>query len=168
MLSVMVVALSWDQGKEPPAPQMAPIQLSRIPSHGAPPVRSRVSEAPGISKMTTVADSPSPGSAPASSSPVTGTPHADSDAMPQYRTNPFPSYPESARRRHQEGTVILSVRVSTTGTPLDVTLKTSSGISALDTAAITTVRLWTFSPARRGTQTVESWVEIPIYFRIKT
>jgi periplasmic protein TonB len=42
----------------------------------------------------------------------------------------------------------------------------SSGISRLDDAALAAVKRWRFVPAKRGAQTVESWVLVPIEFEL--
>lgn len=61
-------------------------------------------------------------------------------ARPDYRKNPEPPYPLAARRRRQEGVVLLSVKVSAQGRAVRVELKQSSGVSVLDEAAIQAVR----------------------------
>jgi outer membrane biosynthesis protein TonB len=48
-------------------------------------------------------------------------------AKPNYLKNPEPSYPPLARRRHQEGLVLLAVKVTAQGPPAEVALKQSSG-----------------------------------------
>lgn len=83
-----------------------------------------------------------------------------------YLNNPPPRYPEKARLRKQQGTVLLDVRVKTDGKPRDIRIAKSSGHHSLDQAALQTVRLWEFVPARRGSKHVEANVEIPITFRI--
>ena len=83
-----------------------------------------------------------------------------------YLNNPPPRYPEKARLRKQQGTVLLDVRVKTDGKPRDIRVAKSSGHHSLDQAALQTVRLWEFVPARRGSKHVEANVEIPITFRI--
>lgn len=83
-----------------------------------------------------------------------------------YRRNPSPEYPEVSRRRGEEGTVILRVRVNKKGRPLTVNVQESSGYSRLDRAAKKTVRNWEFTPAKHAGVTVESTVLVPVQFRI--
>ncbi len=83
-----------------------------------------------------------------------------------YLNNPAPEYPRSARKRGQEGTVLLDVRVSTAGTPKQVLLERSSGHHLLDRAALAAVQNWKFVPARRGSKLIEANVVVPIEFRI--
>lgn len=80
--------------------------------------------------------------------------------------NPKPHYPLAARRRGIEGQVLLVALVKADGSCAQVTIKQSSGHGELDTAALETVRRWRFIPARRGDTAVESWVEVPITFRL--
>ena len=80
--------------------------------------------------------------------------------------NPAPSYPASARRRGQEGRVLLRVEVLTNGNVGSVALEKSSGIDSLDTAALDTVRRWRFRPARKNGQSVTATVQVPIRFAL--
>ncbi len=84
-----------------------------------------------------------------------------------YLNNPPPDYPREARRRGEEGTVWLRVLVSASGHPSEVSLHKSSGSSALDRAGLDTVRHWTFSPARQGSQAVAQSVTVPLRFRLE-
>jgi protein TonB len=84
-----------------------------------------------------------------------------------YLDNPPPRYPEKARLRKQEGTVLLDVRISTDGTSEDVRVLSSSGYALLDRAALEAVRQWRFVPAKRGSQLIEANVEVPIKFQIQ-
>jgi protein TonB len=49
---------------------------------------------------------------------------------------------------------------------LEIKIVASSGVRALDAAAIAGVGRWTFAPARNGAEAVESWMDIPIRFRL--
>jgi protein TonB len=88
------------------------------------------------------------------------------NAYAAYKKNPEPTYPRAARRRGQEGTVLLTVRVSATGHALEVKVKQSSGFRSLDEAAVQAVEDWEFEPARVNTRRVESDVEVPVQFRL--
>jgi protein TonB len=87
-------------------------------------------------------------------------------SQPDYRHNPEPPYPLAARRRRQEGVVLLSVKVSAQGRALRVELKQSSGVIVLDKAAIQAVRGWEFSPAQVGSAPVDSEIEVPVRFKL--
>jgi len=84
-----------------------------------------------------------------------------------YLRNPVPPYPSVSRRRGEEGTVVLRVRVSAEGTAEHIEIKTTSGSSRLDEAAQRTVRSWKFVPAKRAGTPLESWVLVPIVFRLE-
>lgn len=86
-------------------------------------------------------------------------------ARPDYGVNPKPSYPMLARRRGDQGVVLLRVHVRADGSVMTAEIKQSSGSSLLDEAAVQTVReSWRFIPARLNSAPVESWVEVPIRF----
>ncbi len=89
------------------------------------------------------------------------------DREPAYSYNPKPAYPRSARRRGQEGTVLLRVEVLANGRVGEVVVDTSSGYESLDEAAVKAVRRWRFSPARRGSARVNCWVRVPVKFDLK-
>lgn len=84
-----------------------------------------------------------------------------------YLSNPPPTYPLSARRRGIEGTVLVRAEVAAGGECQRVELKKSSGSDALDQAALEAVKKWRFVPAKRGSQAVVAWVEVPITFKLE-
>jgi protein TonB len=88
-------------------------------------------------------------------------------ARPRYKRSPQPAYPLEARRRRQQGTVLLAVQVDATGRPESVAVATSSGFAALDAAAVAAVKGWEFEPARRDGEAVDSRVEVPIRFELR-
>jgi periplasmic protein TonB len=81
--------------------------------------------------------------------------------------NPKPPYPLAARRRSQEGRVLISVFVRADGTCGEARLRKTSGFQLLDSSALQTVREWRFIPARRGDTAVETWVDVPVTFRLE-
>ena len=84
-----------------------------------------------------------------------------------YLRNPAPPYPQMSRRMGEEGKVILRVRVTPEGTAGNVEVRTSSGSQRLDDSALRTVRNWRFIPAKRGATAIESWVLVPIIFKLE-
>ena len=84
-----------------------------------------------------------------------------------YLQNPLPRYPVEARRAGEQGTVMLRVLVSREGRAARVELDQSSGSPQLDAAARETVKAWRFTPARRGGETIESWIVVPVVFRLE-
>jgi protein TonB len=89
------------------------------------------------------------------------------EAKPNYLKNPEPDYPEVARRRHQEGLVLLAVKVTAEGRAERVEINKSSGFALLDNAAVAAVRAWEFQPARIGSLALESQIEVPVRFELK-
>lgn len=83
-----------------------------------------------------------------------------------YLNNPPPQYPASARRRKQQGVVMVDVLVAASGKPKHLTIGKSSGIDVLDEAALAAVRKWMFVPAKRGSEIIEASVRVPIKFRL--
>jgi protein TonB len=81
----------------------------------------------------------------------------------QYR----PTYPASARNLGIQGTTLLHVLVADDGRVAEVVVKQSAGHADLDRAAIDAVRRWRFEPARRGTEPVEMWVQLPFEFKLR-
>ena len=88
-------------------------------------------------------------------------------AQAGYLDNPIPEYPERARRQGWQGTVLLNVLVSAEGKPQKIEITDSSGFEILDHAARAAVMRWRFHPARYGDTPLESWVRVPIVFRLR-
>jgi TonB family protein len=84
----------------------------------------------------------------------------------RYSDTPKPAYPESARRENRQGRVLLRVLIDDQGKTKSVEVNRSSGHDALDGAAAEAIERWRFYPARAGETAVESWVSIPIDFRL--
>jgi len=88
-------------------------------------------------------------------------------AYPRYQSNTPPSYPGLARKRGQEGTVILQVLVNEQGRVDDLEIEISSGFGQLDRAALSAVRKWSFEPGRQGEERIAMWVRVPVTFKLK-
>jgi periplasmic protein TonB len=138
--------------KAPPAPALA---LSE----------PRADERRSFAVGTSVAE-PAPATAAEAASPavVAVTPASVNAA---YLHNPLPRYPATARRAGEQGTVMLRVLVSRDGSAVRVEIDKSSGSPHLDAAARETVKAWRFTPARRGAEAIESWVVVPVVFRLE-
>ncbi len=78
-----------------------------------------------------------------------------------------PGYPETARRNKVEGRVMLDVQINSNGRVGSVRVFSSSGSRVLDSTAISAVKRWSFSPARKGGKPVSSQVRVPFRFSIK-
>jgi len=84
----------------------------------------------------------------------------------RYRDTPRPDYPDQARRQGEEGRVVLRVLVDDRGTAKAVEVSRSSGSESLDQAARSAVKRWRFHPAHKGDRPIESWVNVPVDFRL--
>lgn len=141
----------------------------------SPPARPAADEVPAPAPPAPVPHLPSPlpGGAPAERTPppVAVAPKespptvaASFDAA--YLHNPAPAYPNGSRRRGEQGRVVLRVQVHADGSAGAVDVAESSGHERLDAAARETVRGWRFAPARRGDSPVDSWLRVPVVFRL--
>jgi len=83
-----------------------------------------------------------------------------------YAYSPKPEYPDTARKDGKEGRVVLRVLVDEEGKSKLVEVNDSSGSAILDSAATAAIKRWRFSPAHYGNKAVESWVRVPIEFRL--
>ena len=148
----------------PAARQPAPaqVQAPALPSPAAP---REAEAAPGPLSSTP------PAPAAASSSATAGSSQEAAVSAPRfdvaYLHNPKPPYPLLARRRGDEGRVVLRVQVSAAGLAEQVQLHRSSGNDSLDEAALNTVRNWRFVPAQRGDTPVAASVLVPITFKLE-
>lgn len=152
------------QSVEKPAPK-APVQKQ---IEQAKPVHQAVSKPVQQAEPTeNVIPTPAPKAAePVSKPSQENLPVTTAKGYAGYLSNPAPEYPDIALDRGWEGAVMLRVKVSTTGSPLEINIKTGSGKKALDDAAVRTVKRWKFSPAMRGSTPIEGWVDVPIQFKL--
>ncbi|MFC1811829.1 energy transducer TonB [Thermodesulfobacteriota bacterium] len=89
------------------------------------------------------------------------------EARPLYQQNPKPKYPRIATKRGYQGTVLLNVLVNRNGSVDDLRVSTSSGYAILDKAAMKSVKDWLFVPGKRGNETADMWVVIPVRFQLE-
>ncbi|MSO55773.1 MAG: energy transducer TonB [Acidobacteria bacterium] len=75
-------------------------------------------------------------------------------------------YTEDARRRNIEGEVLLEIVVRRDGSVGEVTLRNGLD-SGLNSRAITAVKQWRFSPAKRMGQPVDVVVEVAVEFKLR-
>jgi protein TonB len=164
----------------PPLPQAPPVDEPDPDMAAAPPTPPTPEPTPPEPPKITPPTPPTPKVVQAtpergdSSSPNPGkdavSAHSDSGAIltvkPDYLSNPAPDYPESCRRRKEEGLVVLDVIVGTGGRAESVSLHSSSGFADLDRSATTAVATWRFRPATLAGVKVKSRVEVPVRFRL--
>ena len=151
-----------------PLPVAAPAPVRDPTPMAAPPSRTDPPEQPAVVLSAASPVRPDGDGSARNAGPDTTTRLAPPGirAMPLYRKNPEPPYPPAARRRRQEGLVLLTVAVNAQGRATRVELKQSSGFPLLDDAAALAVREWGFEPARLGTVALASEIEVPVRFQL--
>lgn len=86
----------------------------------------------------------------------------------EYLNNPTPHYPEIARRRGQQGDVILKVLVSSDGSVISLDLNRTSSYSILDQEAMKAVKNWRFKPATNYLgQNIKAYVIVTISYKLQ-
>lgn len=175
-------AVQPEQKPVAPEPPPRPAEPKKKPAEKKPvekpkPVKAAPNPKNEVNTSTPVAPSSQTSSAtedkrgaPSTATPA-GTGGQQMAAVPaqvgRFQTNnPSPKYPMQARRRHMEGLVILTVRVSEDGRVVDARVKNSSGYDLLDDSALETVRLWRFEPGHQGGNATASWTDVRINFRL--
>ena len=93
----------------------------------------------------------------------TATPEPVRETPPSILKIVKPAYPVAALQARIGGIVILKVLVSETGQVLEIEV-VREGRSGLTQAAVSAVKRWTFTPARRGDTPVRAWTTVPIPF----
>jgi len=160
---------------EPPKPLPPKVEPPKPP-----PPKPQVKRQTLPQIQTAVPDVPAVSSAPAEA-PVSVAPVSEPPAPPPepevvtapfgragYLNNPPPQYPNLAEPNGGQGTVLLKVRVLSTGRVDEVEVQKSSGFKLLDEEAKATVRTWQFSPSKRGATPIDGWATVPIEFKLDT
>ena len=88
------------------------------------------------------------------------------EVKPQTKSIPKPKYPELARQAGIEGQTVIDALVDIDGKVIDAKIRTSSGNTSLDEAAINAARGAEFTPAKQRDQFVRVWVSIPFKFTL--
>jgi len=159
----------------PPQPttQPKPQPVAAPTPHKARPTAPRLAQQFQLETTRSLAaTSEAPVATPAPPAPPAPTaPSAESTSPARfdvdYLNNPPPPYPPLSKRLGEEGRVVLRVLVTPQGAAETLEIKTSSGSPRLDGAAADTVRHWRFVPARRGDTAIQSWVLVPIVFKLE-
>lgn len=91
---------------------------------------------------------------------------ADAEATYRSMTNP-PIYPLEAAKNRVEGTVFVAAAIAADGSVQDAQVDhvvPETSAAALGDAAVTSVKSWTFNPARRNGQATTGKVVVPVEF----
>jgi protein TonB len=145
--------------KPPPPPKKLPVRVLpqiQAPTPEPPTVAEAVSSEPPVAVAEAVP-------APASEPELPVTPPI---GRAGYLNNPPPEYPAVAARQQWQGTVVLRVRVLSSGAVDTIEVRESSGRRVLDEQAVKTVKNWRFTPSRRGDTPIDGWATVPIEFRL--
>jgi TonB family protein len=86
------------------------------------------------------------------------------DTPPQLAERVDPECPESATLIGASGQLVVEVMVGPDGSVLDCEIRDSSGVDALDGAALEAIAQWTFRPAKKGGKPVAAHVLVPLNF----
>ncbi len=154
-----VAATKPPEPTPPTPPEQKPAPAPKIPLPKAP-ASDRAIKQEAQPEETPPVDNPVKSAEP-TQAPVV-PPQADVSNL----NNPAPVYPTPSRRLREQGTVILEVLVKADGSLGDLRLKTSSGYSRLDEAALRAVKNWHFVPAKRAGTAIDFWYELPIEFSL--
>lgn len=164
---------------EPPPPEPEkPKPKPKKPEPKPKPKPEPLPEAPPSEKAITQEESPpEEDSAPPPPPPPVSSPTAEeNDSMGAPVTppredaseynNPRPAYPQIARERKQQGTVVLEILILPDGTVGEVKIKESSGFKLLDNTAVRAVKRWKYIPAKRGDEPIAYWYLQPLEFTL--
>ncbi|MBM7063137.1 energy transducer TonB [Pseudomonas sp. UL073] len=156
---------------EVPKLAQAKLQLKANPKPKPEPLRKPAKTQP-LNRPTpapeSLASSPltSPQAAPAPQSPPTAVEEVLSREPAFLEPPKQPTYPSLARRRNQQGVVLVEVRLDSQGTQRELKVLRSSGVESLDRAALAAVAGWRFRPETQNGKAVPSRVQIPIQFAL--
>jgi protein TonB len=148
---------------EPVPPRSAPTpgRVLEVVDAPLPPVQALTDVLPPVWRVAgSVAGAPPDEPSDAADRPVAV------EAPVPLQDNAPPRYPAAARRRGQEGLVVLLVQVDADGGVASVSVATSSGHALLDRAAREAVESWRFEPGRRDGRAEARPLEVPIRFRL--
>lgn len=136
-----------------PTPVAVPVMTPAAPSTAAPTVPAAAPAAPAAT--STSSGNPRP-----TATAAVVLPSSDAD----YLNNPTPTYPSMSRRMGEQGTVLVRAFINTDGRAEKVEIRTSSGYSRLDEAALATVQRWRYVPGQRAGVAEAMWFNVPIRF----
>lgn len=153
----------------PPEPRRTP-QPQPEPPAPVPTAHAIDMAAADFAVSTLPAPVAAPAAAPVAAATVAPAPTPITPARfdADYLHNPQPAYPPASRRLGEQGTVLLRVHVGADGRAGHVEIRHGSGYARLDRAALDAVALWRFVPARRGSEPIAAWVQVPVTFELES
>jgi len=182
--TVMLALL--ESAPQPPLPATSPhpaAPVRTVPLRPTPMPHPRQAVAPAPAMVTSADTSSAPSAPSAPSSPAAPASAPEAAAAPvtpaapmirppvitsgvQYLTAPQPVYPAAARRRGDEGEVLLRVLINAQGGVEQIALERSSGIASLDQAAREAVQRARFQPYVEQGRALPAYVVVPIKFQL--
>ncbi|HTN65302.1 MAG TPA: TonB family protein [Burkholderiaceae bacterium] len=146
--------------KTPPAVKPAPAeQAITQPAPEPQPAQPAAASAPPATPAT------APAAAASAPAAVAAAPKTISSGV-EYLQAPQPEYPLLARRKGEEGKVVLRALINLKGRPEGVEIQTSSGSPRLDEAARQAVLRAVFKPHLENGQAVMVYAIVPIKFQL--
>ena len=106
-----------------------------------------------------------PQSAPTLKEPAYSLKPGSGVSPPRATYQPDPEYSEEARKAKYQGTVVMSLRVESSGAPTDLQLNVPLGLG-LDEKAIAAVSTWQFKPALKDGEPVAVTIHVEVSFRL--
>lgn len=161
---VAIIDVEEEIVEEPPPPPPVDVDLPPPPPMVV--IPEFVFDAPpppaAIQQVAAAVDRPAPPPAPPAAKPAPPPPPALPPVRPKADPNRFSKlmaedYPSSALRKKQEGDVTLSMCMSVDGKASNVEVVKSSGVEALDEAAVKGVPKLRFTPAKDSQGKPVAW-----------
>lgn len=148
-------------------------KLKEQPTQNATPMSASKPESTDVTKEATLPDTATiTPQSPSSPSAVTGSsdPERSEEAttlppLVEPLDTPELHYPSLAKRRRQQGDVIVRGRINSEGRLMDAEILESSGHAALDESALAQAEEWQYRQPSEGRQ--DEWVRIPVQFRLR-
>jgi TonB family protein len=85
---------------------------------------------------------------------------------PAFKVQIKPNYPESAKAKHETGTVFVKVLVGVDGKPKQISIARSSGHKDLDDEVLRVAKLSTYAPATRDGKPTEAFYDFSYQFTL--
>ncbi|MEY3621709.1 MAG: hypothetical protein RL132_791 [Pseudomonadota bacterium] len=172
VIRLQIAAFAGPQTRQPsPPPMRPPLAGAQQSRPQMKPAQSQPAQSQMQATSPTTPVTPAEPVGRAAAPSITNNTAVSEDRQPtidaSFRGNQPPVYPVIARRRGEQGTVILRVLITPDGRASDVELVRGSGSAHLDRSAIETIRQWRFVPAIKGGRPAAAWYEWRWEFRLE-
>jgi len=152
---------------EPPPPEPEPEPKPPEPKPEPEPMKKEVEQNTAINQTPPELKEQPPEEITNSNTPQSGAAAAQIDVPPKPRRTIKPRYPAGARRRGEEGAVVLNVQINSDGRSIRVTIDKSSGSAELDQAAKRSVQKARFIPGKKDGRAIDSEARLTIIFKLR-